>query len=90
MRSFIELTAWLETDDPVTEGDAERLTLTFSTYLTQSGGKPDIKAYLGEGLLCLTASSIFEPSSVIRSKKADLSYIRNAVDAALKEAGLAE
>ena len=90
MRSFTELTTWIETDDPVTSGDAERLTLTFSTYLTQAGGKPDIKAYLGEGLLCITASAIAEPTAIIRNKKADMEYIRNAVDAALKEAGLAE
>lgn len=90
MRCHIELTSWIETDDPVTEGDQERLVLTFSTYLNQAGGKPEINAWLGDGLLCLTASSIFEPTSVIRDKKADMAYIRDAVKAALQEAKMTE
>ena len=90
MRSHTELTCWIETEDPVTKGDQDRLTLTLATYLNQAGGKPDIKAYLGEGLLCITASAISEPSSTIRNRKADMEYVKNAVDAALKEAGLAE
>lgn len=60
--------------------------LTLSTYLNQAGGKPDIKAYLGEELLCITAAAIAEPSSTIRNKKADMAYIRDAVKAALQEA----
>jgi len=62
--------------------------LTISTYLNQAGGKPEIKAWLGDGLLCITASAMAEPSSVIRNKKADMAYVKDAIDAALKEAGL--
>lgn len=90
MRCHVELASWIETDDPVTEGDQERLVLTFSTYLNQAGGKPEINAWLGDKLLCLTASSLFEPTSVIRDKKADMAYIRDAVKAALKEANMLE
>jgi hypothetical protein len=90
VRCHIELTCWIEVDDPVTEGDQDRLVLTFATYLNQAGGKPEIKAYLGDKLLCITAAAIAEPSSVIRNKKADMAYIRDAVNAALKEAGLIE
>lgn len=88
MKCHVELTCWLEDDGTVTEGDAERLVLTLSTYLTQAGGKPEIKAYLGDGLLCITAAAIAEPSSEIRNRKADMTYIRDAVKAALKEAGM--
>jgi hypothetical protein len=90
VRCHIELTCWLTDDGPLTEGECERLVLTLSTYLNQAGGKPDIKAYLGEKLLCITASSLFESSSVIRDRKADMTYIRDAVIAALKEAGMLE
>jgi hypothetical protein len=90
VRCHTEFCSWIETDDPVTEDDAECLVLTFATYLTQAGGKPEIKAYLGDKLLCITAAAIAEPSSVIRNKKADMAYIRDAVNAALKEAGLIE
>jgi len=88
MRSHTELCTWVETDDPVTDGDRDRLMLTISTYLNQAGGKPEIKAWLGDGLLCITASAMAEPSSVIRNKKADMAYVKDAIDAALKEAGL--
>jgi len=90
VRCHVELTAWIEDEGPLTEGDQERLILTLSTYLNQAGGKPEIKAWLGDELLCITASSLFEPSSVIRDKKADMAYIRDAVRAALKEAGMLE
>ena len=85
MKSWVELAVWVSTDEPVTNGDIDRLHETLRVYLASVGGIPRIDHYIRDNTVCITASS--NPGNS-NGSLVDKLYIRSSILKALHAAGM--
>jgi hypothetical protein len=85
MKSWVELTVWVSTEEPVTLGDIDRLTETLLVYLEAIGGIPRIDHYVRDDTVCITASA--NPGTP-NGQMVDKLYTRSSILKALNAAGM--
>ena len=85
MKSWVELSCWVSTDEPVTLGDIDRLTETLLVYLESVGGIPRIDHYIHGDTVCITASA--DPGKR-NGKLVDKLYAHSSIRKALTAAGM--
>jgi hypothetical protein len=85
MKSWVELTVWVSTEEPVTLGDIDRLTETLLVYLEAIGGIPRIDHYVRDDTVCITASA---NSGSPNGRLVDKLYTRSSILKALNAAGM--
>jgi hypothetical protein len=85
MKSWVELTVWVSTEEPVTLGDIDRLTETLLVYLEAIGGIPRIDHYVRDDSVCITASA--NPGTP-NGRLVDKLYTRSSILKALNAAGM--
>ena len=57
MRSHIEMVSWIDTTEPLTKGDIDRLTETFKVYLDAIGGVAEMEYTVHGNIVNIAAYS---------------------------------
>jgi len=85
VKCHVELAAWIDTTEPVTKGDIDRLAETFKVYLEACKGLPEMDYTIHGNSACITAFSSPGKSQELVTK---LLYIKKVITDCLDEAGM--
>ena len=85
MKAHVELTCFLDTTDPVSKGELDRLIETFKVYLESVKGLPEMSYIIKGNTACITAYSSPGKSQGLALKTL---YIKKTILDCLEESGM--